>query len=207
MEQDAGRQELASYYRIGSMSMPLSDFREPPMSISLRRWPAVFLVVLCAASLQAEPTKSVGIQHVASSDGSQREKPKRDSMSYVANLRAKYGGRITFSSVRAQQIVESFRLDCRAADGRTLPLMNSMLAKLASLDSPKAWLVSRADNRDNNVRIWDQLVGPKGPLMDPVLVYEINSWNELHPIGTRLEAMLNACFGSYGPIWEMPPGR
>lgn len=126
-----------------------------------------------------------------------------DPETYVASLRAKYGARVKFETDYARRVVEEFALDCQAPDGRTLPLMNAMLAKLASLDGKDMYLTTRVDSRGEDVRIYDQLV-ERGRTLDSRVAFEINKWGELRSPEGKITALRNACFGSYGPIWRMP---
>ncbi|MGH8434548.1 MAG: hypothetical protein ACRERX_08685 [Pseudomonas sp.] len=120
---------------------------------------------------------------------------------YVTDLKVRYGSRITYNSQTAFLTVSTFHIDCRAKDGRYLPLENVLLARLSEMDNEKMWLESVADSRGNQVRIYDYLKSQDGALTEPTMSIEINSWGELRTYGVRTEAILNACYGSYGPIW------
>ena len=126
-----------------------------------------------------------------------------DPVAYTQTLRSKYAGRVKFETDFARRAVQNFDIDCQAPDGRTLPLMHVMLAKLARLDSKDAYLTSRVDSRGDDVRVYDELV-QGGRVIDSQLAFEINKWGELRSHTARIEALRNACFGSYGPIWQMP---
>lgn len=130
-------------------------------------------------------------------------KPAADQNSeYVAKLESTFGKRLHFESNEAARIVQNFNIDCRAQDGRTLPLRNLLYARLASMDSKTAWLETFVQERGGEVRIIDSLRGPKIAPAPDTLAFEINKWGDLRPIGFRAEAVLNACFGSSGPIWR-----
>lgn len=77
---------------------------------------------------------------------------------YVEQLRIKYLSRITFQTPYSRQAVMDFSIDCKARDGRSLPLINVMLAKLNALDGKKMWATARVDSRGEDVRVYDQLV-------------------------------------------------
>lgn len=126
-----------------------------------------------------------------------------DPVAYVQGLRGKYGNRIQFATPQARKTVEDFSLDCQAPDGRVLPLMNVMLAKLAQLDSKDSYLTARVDSRGNDVRVYDEFV-QGGKVVDSRVAFEINKWGELRSLVARVEALRNACFGSFGPIWLLP---
>lgn len=123
---------------------------------------------------------------------------------YAQALRKRYGSRLRFANGRVRSAVEAFKIDCRVGDGRYLPLTNVLMAKLRDLDSRKAWLTIEVDTSENLVRVWEQLVGPSGPLNKRHLTMAIEPDGSLRTYGFRAEAMLNACFGSYGDLAELP---
>jgi hypothetical protein len=122
--------------------------------------------------------------------------------SYLKNLRAKYTHRIEYKNAQAASIVKQFNIDCKAKDGRFLPLTNVLLAKLREADREEMWLQTIVDGRSGEVRIYDYLKRKAGTATKPELIFEINKWGELVPHKIRTEALLNACYGTYGPIWE-----
>lgn len=121
---------------------------------------------------------------------------------HVAKLEAAYRNRLHFESDEAARIVQTFNIDCRAPDGRSLPLRNLLYARLASMDSKAAWLEIFAQERGSEVRIIDSLRGPKIPADTNTVAFKINKWGEVRPVGITVEAVLNSCFGSYEPIWR-----
>ena len=123
---------------------------------------------------------------------------------HAKSLHMKYAGRLTFKTAEAQQIVEGFNIDCRAADRRYLPLINVIYAKLAELDGDHAHLETVADSRDGEVRVIDRLISSDGAVMNEVIAYQIDKWNELYPRASRPEALRNACFSGWGEIWVIP---
>lgn len=130
-----------------------------------------------------------------------------ENSAYVEKLRAKYMSRITFQTPYAREAVMGFVIDCKAKDGRSLPLINVMLAKLDSMDKKKTpkgdtiWLAERVDSRGEVVRAYDQMV-KNGHVIAETLVFEIDEWGSLHVKNIRAEAILNACYRGYGPIWS-----
>jgi TPR repeat protein len=124
-----------------------------------------------------------------------------DTGKFVQSLRTKYSGRIHFETAQARRVVENFAVDCQSSDGRVLPLMNIMLAKLASMDRSDMYLTSRVDSRGEDVRIYDEIV-QHGRVLNSIVMFEINKWGELRSPEIRMAALRNACFGSYGPIWK-----
>ncbi|WP_157667480.1 hypothetical protein [Comamonas serinivorans] len=124
--------------------------------------------------------------------------------SYVKRLQTKYGHRLEFSGAHSRQTVLDFNIDCRAKDGRYLPLENVLLAKLASLERNDMWLITKVKSRGNDVWIYDQLMRRDGKVVHSHVAFEINHWGELRSPNGKLEALRNACFGSYGPIWKLP---
>lgn len=126
--------------------------------------------------------------------------PATNNAAYVQRLRDKYMSRITFQTPYAQQVIEGYVIDCKAPDGRGLPLLNVMLAKLRSADSKDIWTAARVDSRGTMVRVYDQVV-QHDRITNEELAFEVNEWGELRVVNARAEAVLNSCFGSYGPIW------
>lgn len=120
---------------------------------------------------------------------------------YAHALRKRYGNRLQFANGRARSVVEAFNIDCRSRDGRYVPLVNILYAKLAAVDSPKAWQVTFVDSRGGKVRITDDVVTAEGKTIVSQVWGEINEWGELVLNGVRSEALLNTCGGSFGPIW------
>lgn len=122
---------------------------------------------------------------------------------YIVKLEKDYKKRIHFESARAEQIIRSFNIDCKASqkNGHYLPLINLLYARLAATDKEEMWMETTVQERDGEVRITDSLRTPK-EAMDARDVFQINKWGELYPMGSiRAEAVRNACFDSYGPIW------
>jgi hypothetical protein len=128
----------------------------------------------------------------------------RPDSGYILRLQKKYSSRVTYDSDATAKVVRSFDIECRAPDKRVLPLLNVLYAKVAAADGPQSWLVIHVASRDGEYRITDSLVGKNGPYAAPEVSFEINKWGELTSPGIRMEAVLNACFGSYGPIWVLP---
>lgn len=137
----------------------------------------------------------------ATSGAKNTVQPPMSNEEYVASLKKHYGSRITYNSQTAFQTISTFNIDCRSQDGRYLPLENVLLARLREHGNGKMWLESVADSRGSQVRIYDYLKNHDGPVTEPSTSIEINSWGELKTYGFRSEAILNACYGSYGPIW------
>lgn len=69
------------------------------------------------------------------------------------------------------------------------------------MNDEKMWLESIADSLGNQVRIYDYLKSQDGSVTEPQVSIEINSCGQLKSPGFRTEAILNACYGSYVPIW------
>ncbi len=131
----------------------------------------------------------------------ERRKSER-ARDYIAGLRSRYAGQISASSAQGMSIVSSFAIDCRSSDGRALPLMNVLYATMAEVTQMGGSLRYRIENRGSDVRIYSQAFFKDGRPTGPAnLSFEIDEWDELHPYGINTEALLNACYGSYGPIW------
>ncbi|GAB4089373.1 tetratricopeptide repeat protein [Hydrogenophaga soli] len=122
---------------------------------------------------------------------------------YIQKLERDYRNRISFESSKAERIVRGFDIDCKASrgNGHYLPLINVLYSRLASADKKEMWLETSVQERDGEVRIYDVLRTPK-EVLHTIAVFQINKWGELESMGSvRLEAVRNACFNSYGPIW------
>lgn len=140
-----------------------------------------------------EPKSSNGISVATAETVSNKE--------YTAQLKKMYSSRLTYNTSNAMLVVKDFNIDCRMPDGRYVPLENLLLARIYQLDGTERWLESIVDSRDNEVRIYDVVKSKNGPLADPTLSLQVNNWGELQTFGVRPEAIMNACYGSVGPIW------
>lgn len=63
------------------------------------------------------------------------EDPKAPEQTYVKNLQSKYSDRLIFHTRVAEQAVKAFDIDCGTKDGRYLPFINVLYARIASMDS------------------------------------------------------------------------
>ena len=141
---------------------------------------------------------------IAASESLELEARMPGLSAYAKGLRVKYASRLLYKTEFAKRVVEDFNLDCKAQDGRYLPLSNVLYAKLASLDGDTGHLIIEVDSRGEDVRVTDYLIGKDGEVMHSSIGYEINKWRELRTVNTRLEAVRNSCFGGYGEIWIIP---
>ncbi|TFW40903.1 hypothetical protein [Pseudomonas fluorescens] len=117
-------------------------------------------------------------------------------------LKGKFGKRLHFSSPQAQIAVEDFAIDCHVKDGRYLPLISVLLARLSEMQREDAWMETIVEQRGAEVRVYDQIKRKDGSKFKPVLALELNQWGELNTISIRAESILNACFdGPYGRLW------
>lgn len=124
---------------------------------------------------------------------------------YAKQLHAKFGHLVTYRTAEAQQAVERFKIDCRAPDGRYLPLTNVLVAKIASGQGPRGMhMVIEADSRGDDVRIVDKVIDGNGREVYSRVGFELNKWGELRPVNITTDALYNACVGSHGPIWVAP---
>lgn len=124
-----------------------------------------------------------------------------ENQKFIDDLESRHGNRIVYDTVYAMNAVESFDIECNAQDGRFLPLRNVLLARLAQMNNPEIPVITNIDSRGKSVRIVDFIQMSNGQQHNS-LVMEINEWGELIPHGITTEAILNSCFGSYGPIWD-----
>jgi len=127
---------------------------------------------------------------------------------YAKSLQDKYASRLIFKTPKARAIVNAFNIGCRRSDGRFVPLIRILYARMARTTAEKAWTVTYVDSRNQEVRIYDVVVNKAGEMSRPILALAINQWGELHTFcGIRAEGVLNTCFGIYGPIWITPENR
>lgn len=125
------------------------------------------------------------------------------SSTYVDQLQRDFGQRIYFSSPKAEAIIKKINIDCRAPDGRYLPLYNALLARLHEASTPDAWMETSVVNSGKNIQVFDSVRLRSGRELTPQLTLEINEWGAVETHGVRPDALSNACFGSYGPIWRI----
>ena len=128
--------------------------------------------------------------------------PKEEKLTRIAYLHKKYLSKIHYDSVDARNIVYAFDIDCRAPDGRYLPLVNILLSRIASTQREDLWMESIVEKRGDEVRIFDQIKKKDGSVSKPMLAVQINQWGELKTYGFSAEAVYNSCFdGPYGRLW------
>lgn len=125
---------------------------------------------------------------------------------YIQRLRERYGKRIQFENQAARDAVIGFNINCNSRDGRILPLINVFLAKLAAVDGERSHLTIHVESRGGATRVRDRLL-TDGRIVDDRVVFEINQWGELRSTNGKAEAVMNACFGSFGPIWRLPASQ
>lgn len=155
-----------------------------------------------SAVFPSEPTrKSTSSQ---SSPAPYESKNSKTDTPYIRDLKKRYSSRLKYKSEYAKKRVQDFYIACNTSDGRLLPLENVILAKLESGDRENAWLVAYADSRGSTVRIYDNLVDKSGKTIHSSLAFVIDEWDELRVISARVDAIMNTCYGTYGPIWIVP---
>jgi hypothetical protein len=157
---------------------------------------------------KAEEDRKEAKQRKAAEDARKAELARWDSqeyrLEYLLKLEASYKKRVHFESAKAEEIVRNYNIDCRAKDGRFLPLLGVLYARhdaVVQRSENKAWLETFVQERDGEVRIIDSFRTQKGTVGDDTLVFQINKWGELRPVSISHEAVRNACFGFQGPIW------
>jgi len=124
---------------------------------------------------------------------------------YAKQLHAEFGHLVTYKTPDARLAVERFKIDCRAPDGRYLPLVNVLMAKAASGQGPRGMhMVIEADSRGDDVRIVDKVIDGNGREVYSRVGFELNKWGELRPVNITTDALYNACAGSHGAIWVAP---
>lgn len=123
--------------------------------------------------------------------------------SYVDRLQRNFGARLYFSSAEAEALVKKINIDCKAPDGRHLPLYNALLARLDEASTPDAWMETSVVNTGKKLQVFDSVRLKSGKELTPQLTLEINEYGAYETHGVRPQALSNACFGSYGPIWKL----
>lgn len=126
-----------------------------------------------------------------------------DQGSYVDRLQRDFGSRLYFSSAEAEALVKKINIDCKAPDGRYLPLYNALLARLDEASTPEAWMETSVVNTGKKLRVFDSVRLKSGKELTPQLTLEINEFGGYQTHGVRKQALSNACFGTYGPIWKL----
>lgn len=154
----------------------------------------------CQKDLSRRPES---IPLVAATSMPVKTAPLGQSSTYVDRLQRDFGQRIYFSSPTAETIIKKINIDCKAPDGRYLPLYNALLARLNEANTPDAWMETSVVNRGRNIQVFDSVRLKNGKELTPQLTLEINEWGAVETHGVRPEALSNACFGSYGPIWKI----
>ncbi|MCP1623597.1 hypothetical protein [Pseudomonas nitroreducens] len=123
--------------------------------------------------------------------------------SYVDRLQRDFGSRLYFSSAEAEALVKKINIDCKAPDGRYLPLYNALLARLDEASTPDAWMETSVVNTGKKLQVFDSVRLKSGRELTPQLTLEINEYGGYETHGVRPQALSNACFGTYGPIWKL----
>lgn len=116
--------------------------------------------------------------------------PSSDT-SYVASMRAKYAQNIHYDSAQSKRVIRNLNIDCHSQDGR---VENVMLASTASMNGFAEFYVQSAEGETRVVE------AAKGQQEGQVFL-TINKWGEIQ--SDKAEPIMNACFGSYGPIWAV----
>ncbi|WP_236175671.1 hypothetical protein [Pseudomonas pseudonitroreducens] len=122
---------------------------------------------------------------------------------YVDRLQRDVGSRLYFSSAEAETLVKKINIDCKAPDGRYLPLYNALLARLDEASTPEAWMETSVVNTGKKLQVFDSVRLKSGKELTPQLTLEINEFGGYEAHGVRQQALSNACFGTYGPIWKL----
>lgn len=129
---------------------------------------------------------------------------KKARLENIARLNAKFGSAIQADSSDGYQIVSQFKIDCRTPDRRELPLMTVLQVTVQELANLGSRMTFNIQTRGKSVRIYSDVRKDGKPLGPTQLYFEINEWGELRSVAIRNEAVLNSCYGSYGPIWLLP---
>ncbi len=156
--------------------------------------------------LAAQAAEKKGREDAANQEAAARQaalKKDADRLKYIRSLQSRFGDRITAEHPEGYSIVSRYRSDCRAGDGRVLPLLNALYASIVSLEENGVQMRFHIQNRGQQVRITSEIPKNGKPMGPRQLYYEINEWGDLRAIAIRSEAVLNPCHGFQGSIWLM----
>jgi len=146
---------------------------------------------LCQQDLERKP-ETTSLTKTAGGDG----------LTYVQRLQRDFDARLHFSSAQAEDAVRKINIDCRAMDGRYLPLHNALLARLDEANEPNAWVETRVVSAGNSLKVYDSVHVRNAKAREPQLIFEVDEWGAVTRHGVRSDALEKACFGTYGPIWQ-----
>ena len=122
------------------------------------------------------------------------------NLAHIADLEKRFGSRLIYKGdSTGRALVEDFHINCNAQDGRSLPLKNLLLARLASEDA-RVSLRSEVHVRGGDIRVVDVGTMPDKSLLR-VNALQISKFGDVKPISFSVDSIYNACMGSYGPIW------
>lgn len=124
------------------------------------------------------------------------------NLRYITDLYRDFSAKLHFESPEAENIVSSFDIRCQSImDSRYLPLANLLVARLPSQNDDGIETNTYVIEQGGDVRIIDTFKTAQGETFEKV-IFEINEVGELMPKGSiTADAISNACFRSYGPIW------
>ncbi|NUT77632.1 hypothetical protein HNO86_21540 [Pseudomonas sp. C1C7] len=146
---------------------------------------------LCKQDLERKP-ETTSLTKTAGGDG----------LTYVQRLQRDYGARLHFATAQAERTVRTINIDCRAMDGRYLPLHNALLARLENANEPNAWIETRVASAGKGLKVYDSVHMRDGKVRKPQLIFEVNEWGAVTQHGVRSDVLENACYGTHGPIWQ-----
>lgn len=131
-------------------------------------------------------------------------KPNKEAAeNYVAFLWKNYSSRLNFASKEAEKAVLGFNIDCRAKDGRYVPLVNILLVNANTIKNfDMSFYIKKIGG---TTRIYSELRKDGKQVYEPSLSFEINEWGELRPYGgVTTSGLLSSCTGAHGKIWVAP---
>jgi len=120
--------------------------------------------------LAAQAAEKKGREDAAKQEAAARQaalKKDANRLKYIRSLQSRFGDRITAENPEGYSIVSRYRIDCRAGDGRVLPLLNALYASIVSLEGNGVQMRFHIQNRDQQVRITSEVTKngkPMGPL-------------------------------------------
>lgn len=114
-----------------------------------------------------------------------------ENVAHIADLQKRFGSRLIYKGdSTGRALVEDFHIYCNARDGRSLPLKNLLLARLANEDA-RVSLRSEVHVRGGDIRVVDVGTMPDKTLMR-VNALHISKFGDVKPLTFSIDALYNA---------------
>lgn len=161
---------------------------------------------------QAEPTKEERNPQQETKSAPGVKGPDYDlRAAFYWKLRDKYDGQIEYdsSSVGMTMLgtLHDYKIPCQHNDGRVITPYRILLLQLdfakRNYGNQDTFFIK---TKGEETRIYQEVRNRQGKVVHPSkLAYLFNGWGDMRIInGPHKEAILNACYGGFGPIWTYP---